>query len=145
VAQVGNAPAVGFRIPKFWHIHACRATTSRRIVKGMVRGHSARRTGLVRYLQGLSNHSGGISKGAKSAAAGFRIPKFRHIHACRATTSRRMVKRMARGDSAHQIDPVRYLQGLSKCSGGISNGGNAAAAGIQNSEIWAYSCLQGHI
>jgi hypothetical protein len=117
----GDAPAAGFRIPKFGHIYACRATTSGHMVKRMARGDSAHRISLVCDPQGLSNCSGGILNGGNAPVAGFRVPNFGHIHAFRATTSRRMVKVMVRGHLARQIAPVRDFQGLSNYSGGISN------------------------
>jgi len=54
---------------------------------------------------------------------GFRVSKVRHIYACRATTNRRKVKRMIRGDSAYQVHQVDHSERLSNCSGSVSNVG----------------------
>jgi hypothetical protein len=89
----------------------------------MARGDSARRVGLVRYPQGLSDCSGNISKVGNTPAGGFSIPKMGDVFACGAKFRRAMAKRMARGDSARRVGTVRYPQGLSDCSGAISNGG----------------------
>ena len=46
-----------------------------------------------------------------------------------------MAKRMAQGDSAHQIGLVRYSQGLSDCSGGMSKGGITLLQDFENAKI----------
>ena len=54
-------PAVGFSIPKFRDVPACRATTRSCMTKWMERGDSARREGPVRYPLSLADCSGAYS------------------------------------------------------------------------------------
>jgi len=55
--------------------------------------------------------------------------KIGNVYACSSTTTGRIVKQMARGDSTHRIGLLRPLQRLAKCGGSISNVVNLAVAG----------------
>jgi len=111
ISKRGNTLAAGFRVPKFRHTLACRATASSGMVKWIAPGDPACRVCLVRCFQGLSGRSGGISKVENTPVAGISIPKFRYILGCRAPASGCMAKWMVLGDLAHRVCPLRYFQG----------------------------------
>ena len=58
--------------------------------------------------------------GVSSSGAGFQIPKIGDVGTCSTRTVGHMAKRMARGDSAHCIGPVRDPPHLAVCGGSIS-------------------------
>ena len=74
--RLGVVVALGFSIPKFPNIHACRATTRSWTVKGMTRGHSAHQVGLVRDPLGLSNCSGGLYQRSEIPLRRSEIPEY---------------------------------------------------------------------
>ena len=66
---------------------------------------------------------------------GFENAKIGDVFDCGATTRRTIVEWMSPRDSAHRVGRVRYLQGLSGCSGSISKGGNTGAGGFRTPKI----------
>ena len=132
LAQAPHGGVGSFENLKFQHILACKATARGQTVKRMAPGDSAGRVGLVGKPVGLSNCSSGLSKVESTPPVGFRIPKFRHILACRGTARGRTVKRMPPWDSECRGLLVRHCQGLSDCSGGLSKVGNTPFAEFRN-------------
>jgi len=57
-----------------------------------------------------------VTVGATTVAQDFENAKIESISDCRATAGQRMVKRVARGDSAHRIDLERSSKCLAECS-----------------------------
>ena len=82
-----------FEIPKIEDIFDCLAAIREAMPKWISQGDLAHLIGLVRNSQGLSDCSCGISKVERTPAAGFGIPEFGDILACKATTTRRMATR----------------------------------------------------
>ena len=124
------------------YILTCRGTARGCTAKWMARGDSVHRVVLVSHCQGWSDCSGGISEVENTPAAGFRIPKFSDILVRRHTARGRTKKRMARGDSAHQVGLVCHPQGLSDCSD-ISKVGTTRHAEFEIPKFWHVLAYRG--
>ena len=74
-----NAPAAGFLIPKIGNVFTCGAPARGPIIKWTLPGDSARRVGLVRYPEGLSDCSWSISKVGNTPLQDSEMRKWRMV------------------------------------------------------------------
>jgi len=107
-------------------LHACAVSSRREQTLGKIPTSTTSRTASRMASRMASGIASRVQRWGMPPDTGFSVPKFQCILASGATARGRMAKWMPLWDSAHRIGLVRYFQGLSNCSGGISRGGTPA-------------------